>query len=51
MYADLKKAKDEKIFADLRNFTEQKYWYAQNLFDLKITNQTVIDLIDQEIIK
>ncbi|MGB5238162.1 MAG: DUF6090 family protein [Flavobacteriaceae bacterium] len=50
-YSDLKKAKDEKIFADLRNFTEQKYWYAQNLFDLKIKNQEVIELIDQELKK
>jgi hypothetical protein len=50
-YADLKKAKDEKIFADLRNLTEQKYWYAQNLFDLKIKNQEIIDLIDQELIR
>ena len=29
-YAELKKAKGKKIFADLRNFTEQKYSYAQN---------------------
>ncbi len=50
-YTDLKKAKGEKIFADLRNFTEQKYWYAQNLFDLKIKNQEVIDLINQELHK
>lgn len=50
-YADLKKAKGEKIFADLRNFTEQKYWYAQNLFDLKIKNQEMIDLINQELNK
>ena len=48
-YTDLKNAKDQKIFADLSNFTEQKYWYAQNLFDLKIKNQEVIESIDREL--
>lgn len=50
-YSDLKDSKGEKIFADLCLFTEQKFWYAQNLFDLKIKNQEVIDLIDQELKK
>lgn len=34
-YSDLKKSKDDKIFLDLSNMTEQKYFYATNLFRLK----------------
>ena len=48
-YSDLKKAKNEKIFADLTTLTEQKYWYSQNLFDLIIKNREIIDLIDKEL--
>ncbi|MDT0558286.1 DUF6090 family protein [Ichthyenterobacterium sp. W332] len=48
-YADLKGAKDKKIFADLISLTEQKYWYALNLIRVKNRSQEVISLIDKEL--
>jgi len=48
-YTDLRNAKNKKVFADLTNLTEQKYWYAQNLYDLIPKNQAVISLIDKEL--
>jgi len=48
-YRDLENAKDEKIFLDLFNFVEIKYFYNQHLFDLKEKNLELIMLIDLEI--
>ncbi len=48
-YSDLKSAKDEKIFLDLSNFTETKYFYCQHLSDLKILTNSIILLIDKEL--
>jgi hypothetical protein len=48
-YNDLKQAKNEKIFSDLVNFTEQKYFYILNLIRVKENSKKVINLIDQEL--
>lgn len=48
-YSDLNRAKDKKIFADLVNFTEEKYWFALNLERIKQNSKEVISLIDKEI--
>ncbi|MCA0133805.1 DUF6090 family protein [Winogradskyella alexanderae] len=48
-YTDLKRAKREKIFYDVVNFTEEKYWYSQNLLRIKENSQEVISLIENEI--
>jgi hypothetical protein len=47
-YSDLKKSKDDKIFLDLSNFTEQKYAYAANLFRLKEKMLAVLKLLGTE---
>ncbi|OZV70108.1 DUF6090 family protein [Winogradskyella aurantia] len=49
-YSDLKKSKDDKIFLDLSNFTEQKYFYAGNLFRLKEKMLSVLKIFETEII-
>ncbi len=48
-YSDLKEAKHEKIFLDLLNFTEIKYFYSQYLYDLRVKMVEVIAAIDQEL--
>ena len=48
-YSDLKKSKDDKIFLDLSNFTEEKYFYAANLFRLKEKMLAVLKLLEAEI--
>ena len=48
-YSDLKKSKDDKIFLDLSNMTEQKYFYATNLFRLKEKMVTVLKSLETEI--
>ena len=48
-YLDLKKAKDKKIFYDLVNFTNEKYFYSQNLLRIKKNSQDVINLINAEL--
>ena len=48
-YSDLKNAKDEKIFSDLVNFTEQKYWHAMNLLRTKKNSEKVIQMIEKEL--
>jgi hypothetical protein len=48
-YTDLKKAKNQPIFYDLVNFTEQKYWYCLNLNRIKANSQDVIALIGKEL--
>ncbi|MDH3609388.1 MAG: DUF6090 family protein [Gammaproteobacteria bacterium] len=48
-YTDLKRAKNKKIFYDLVNFTEEKYWYSHNLRRIKENGLEVIALIDKEI--
>ena len=48
-YSDLKKSTNEKIFLDLSNFTETKYFYSQHLLDVKEETQKVINLIDIEL--
>jgi hypothetical protein len=48
-YSDLKNAKDEKIFSDLVNFTEQKYWHAMNLIRTKENSKKVIRMIEKEL--
>jgi len=49
-YSDLKKSKEDKIFLDLSNFTEQKYFYAGNLFRLKEKMLSVLKIFETEII-
>ena len=48
-YSDLKNAKKDKIYLDLSNFTEQKYFYSQDLFDLKVKMLKVLKLLELEI--
>ncbi|MBT8304613.1 MAG: hypothetical protein KJP09_09100 [Bacteroidia bacterium] len=48
-YSDLKNAKDKKIFLDLVNFTEQKYWHALNLLRTKNNSAKVIAMIEKEL--
>lgn len=48
-YTDLKCAKNEKIFYDVVNFTEEKYWYSNNLLRIKKNSLEVIVLIENEI--
>jgi hypothetical protein len=48
-YTDLNLAKNKKIFFDLVNFTEEKYWYSNNLQRLKENSIEVIALIEKEI--
>jgi len=48
-YTDLKRAKNKKIFNDLVNFTEEKYWYSINLLRIKANSLKVISLIDNNI--
>jgi len=48
-YSDLKYMKEDKIFLDLSNFTEQKYFYAQDLFDLKERMFKVVKLLEKEL--
>jgi len=48
-YTELKRAKHKKIFYDVVNFTEEKYWYSKNLMRIKENSQEVISLIDNEI--
>ena len=48
-YSDLKKSKDDKIFLDLSNFVEEKYYYAANLFRLKEKMLDVLKLFEMEI--
>ncbi len=48
-YIDLILAKNKKIFYDLVNFTEEKYWYSNNLQRLKENSIEVIALIEKEI--
>jgi hypothetical protein len=48
-YTDIKNAKNQPIFYDLVNFTEEKYWYCLNLNRTKANSQKVISLIDKEL--
>ena len=48
-YTDLKNAKNQPIFYDLVNFTEEKYWYALNLLRIKKNSEKVVALIDKEL--
>jgi len=48
-YNDLKKAKNEKIFYNLVDFTEEKYWYASNIISIIESSQKVISLIEKEL--
>ncbi|MBT8281483.1 MAG: hypothetical protein KJO16_07885, partial [Muriicola sp.] len=48
-YSDLKKSKDERIFLDLANFTEQKFFYAGNLFRLKEKMLAALQMFEKEI--
>ncbi len=48
-YSDLKRAKNDKIFFDLANFTNEKYWYSFNLLRLIKNSQDVINLINKEL--
>lgn len=47
-YSELKKAKNEKIFLDLANFIEERYFYAISLFQLKMKMAIVIKLLENE---
>ena len=49
-YDALKKAKNEKIFLDIVDFTEEKFYYALNLIRIKKASQKVISLIDKELV-
>ena len=48
-FSDLKNAKNEKIYLDLSNFAELKYFYAQALTDLKRKILSVMNLLENEI--
>lgn len=48
-YDDLKKAKNEKIFLDLANFTEEKYFYAIGLSLLNKKMKTALQTLEKEI--
>jgi hypothetical protein len=48
-YRDLQNSEADKIFLDLFNFVEIKYFYSQHLFDLKEKNKELIALIDLEL--
>jgi hypothetical protein len=48
-YTELKRARNKKIFYDVVNFTEEKYWYSKNLMRIKENSQEVISLIKNEI--
>ncbi len=48
-YEDLKNAKNEKIFFDVVDFTEEKYWYSLNIIRLKKDGQRIINLIENEL--
>lgn len=41
----MEKAKNEQIFYNVVDFTEEKYWYALNLIRIKESSQKVISLI------
>jgi hypothetical protein len=48
-YSDLKKAKNEKIFLDLADFAEEKYFYALSLSRLEEKITTTLKILDKEI--
>jgi len=48
-YDDLNNAKNEKIFYNLADFTEEKLYYALNLIRIKESSQKVITLIEKEL--
>ena len=48
-YTDLLNAKNDKIFLDLFNFTEIKYFYSQHLINLRKKMTEVMTLIDKEL--
>jgi hypothetical protein len=48
-YSDLVASKDEKIFLDILNFVEIKYFYSQQMLDLKEKSNEVIKMISQEL--
>ncbi|MEZ2414815.1 DUF6090 family protein [Muriicola sp. E247] len=47
-YRDLLASREDKIFIDLFNFVEAKYFYTQHLFNLRKKNKELIALIEQE---
>jgi len=48
-YTDLKSAADDKIFLDLFNLLEIKFFYNQHLFELRENMTEVVRLIDKEL--
>ena len=48
-YTDLKKAKNEKIFLDLSNFTEEKYFYVIGLSLLNEKMKIALHTLENEI--
>ncbi len=48
-YSDLKNAKGEKIFSDLVNLTEEKFFYNANLTRVRDNSENVIRMIDKEL--
>ena len=48
-YKDLKNAKNEKIFYDLVDFTEEKLYYALNLIRIKKASKKIIAKIEDEL--
>ncbi|MDX1470920.1 MAG: DUF6090 family protein [Flavobacteriaceae bacterium] len=48
-YSDLRNSKNDKIFLDLANFAEQRYFYAMNLAQLKNKMTNVVELLKKEV--
>ncbi|MFN1835234.1 DUF6090 family protein [Balneola sp. MJW-20] len=45
-YTELRKARDQKIFLDIANFTEMKFFYVRDLIELRDKIQDTISLIE-----
>lgn len=48
-YEDLEKAREEKVFLDLANFAEMKFFYARDVLDLRRRIEEVLILLEDEI--
>ena len=48
-YSDLKRAKNNKIFLDLSNFIEERYFYAISLFQLRNKMTSLLEMLGNEV--